>query len=322
MKVKKLDLSRRAGKILQLSLNSSRSFARPVRQSPHLTEKCTIRTQKIDKVSMTFKPAEVDRDLNEFNEETSYLGEGSFGKVLLGRYNGNLPVAVKMFKRDNVSEVYTEAQVYEYVQRVKLHPNFPFYFGVSVNMKPFYLVTQFIGENASLTFSKAIGDQVISHHSHVRSVMLGISEALIHLHANGWLHNDLKRNNVLLKPIKNDKFHPVLIDFGRATKLSQSKAAIVLSLKPKMSFRKRSPWIAHEVAYGEPCSIKSDVYSFGYLLIDFFVPKENQIMTNPLLKELFIRCTNRKPAERSDLKTIKLELTRNIFCKCKFCNKQ
>ena len=108
-----------------------------------------------------------------------------------------------MFKRDNMSEVCTEAQVYEDVKKVKLHPNFPFHSGISANMKPLYLVTQFVGENASLTFPKAIPDQVISHHCHVMSIMLGISEALIHLHGNSWLHNGLKRNNVLLKPIKN-----------------------------------------------------------------------------------------------------------------------
>ena len=77
-----------------------------------------------------------------------------------------------MFKRDNMSEVCTEAQVYEDVKRVKLYPNLPFYFGVSANMKPLYLVTQFVWENASLTFPKAIRDQVISHHCHVMSIII------------------------------------------------------------------------------------------------------------------------------------------------------
>ena len=76
-----------------------------------------------------------------------------------------------MFKRDNMSEVCTEAQVYEDVKRVELYLNLPFYFGVSANMKPLYLVTQFVWENASLTFPKAIRDQVISHHCHVMSIM-------------------------------------------------------------------------------------------------------------------------------------------------------
>ena len=143
--------------------------------------------------------AEVDQDLLEFKEDTWYFGEGSFGRLVFDCHNGNLLVAVKMFRRDNMSEVCTEAQVYEDVKRIKLHPNFPFH---SANMK-LYLVTQFVGENASLTFPKAIRDQVISHHCHLMSIMLGISEALIHLHGNSWLHNDLKRNNVLLKPIKN-----------------------------------------------------------------------------------------------------------------------
>ena len=55
MKVKKMDLNRRGRKILQLSLNTSRNFAKHVLSSLQFTEKCKVRNQKIDKISLTFK---------------------------------------------------------------------------------------------------------------------------------------------------------------------------------------------------------------------------------------------------------------------------
>ena len=48
--------------------------------------------------------ADVDRDLLEFKKDTSYFGEGYFGKIVLDCHNGNLLVAVKMFKENNMSD--------------------------------------------------------------------------------------------------------------------------------------------------------------------------------------------------------------------------
>ena len=80
--------------------------------------------------------------LTEIYLDSRKIREGSsVRKIVFDYHNWNLLVNVKMFKRDNMSEVCTEAQVYEDVKRVKLYPNLPFHLGVSANMKPLYLVT-------------------------------------------------------------------------------------------------------------------------------------------------------------------------------------
>ena len=76
--------------------------------------------------------------------------------------------------------------------------------------------------------------------------------------AKGYLHNDLKTNNVLLER-SSDVFHPIIIDFGKSKPIERSAQV-----------RKRrgvsADYIAPEVRSGSEETTASDVYSVGKML--------------------------------------------------------
>ena len=59
---------------------------------------------------------------------------------------------------------------------------------------------------------------MISSNKECAVVMRKTCEALLHLHKNGYLHNDLKGNNVVLE-CKVDT--PVIIDFGKSCQITK-----------------------------------------------------------------------------------------------------
>jgi len=69
-----------------------------------------------------------------------------------------------------------------------------------------------------------------------------LGETLLFVHNKGYLHNDLKGNNVVLDRANHN---PVLIDFGKSKRILQARL-----LKPKVNIwgvemlPTHSPWIA------------------------------------------------------------------------------
>jgi serine/threonine protein kinase len=85
-------------------------------------------------------------------------------------------------------------------------------------------------------------------------VMLRVANALAHVHQAGFLHLDLKPNNLLVR----DDGSPALIDFGI------SKRIVVARYQEHLSYSMGSPFfMSPEQIRGEPLDIRSDIYSFG-----------------------------------------------------------
>ena len=82
------------------------------------------------------------------------------------------------------------------------------------------------------------------------------------IHMKGFVHNDLKGNNVLLT-MKEQIWQPVIIDYGKSVKASEAK--------PKQGstslLSKRLSHIAPEIHSGQyPPSHASDIFSLGVIL--------------------------------------------------------
>ena len=98
-------------------------------------------------------------------------------------------------------------------------------------------------------------------------------EAIKYLHEEvSILHNDIKMNNILIAKSLNLSssdlcdYQVVLIDFGKATKLSEGKR-YHLSGVEQAEYMRKFPHIAPEVIEGETKqSTHSDIYSFGKVL--------------------------------------------------------
>ena len=87
---------------------------------------------------------------------------------------------------------------------------------------------------------------------------VGVCRAVEYIYGKGYLHNDLKANNVVLEQ-RNDSFRPIIIDFGKSKPIEKSLAV-----------RKRrytgAYCIAPEVRNGLQATTASDVYSLRKML--------------------------------------------------------
>ena len=108
-------------------------------------------------------------------------------------------------------------------------------------------------------------------------------------HERGFLHNDLKSNNVVIDGSENK---PVIIDFGKSCKIVKARLR-----KPNIKkWTNKFPHIAPEIHRGERQSIASDVFSFGYLVNPLF--KDAKLEIPPVLMEVAKKCQRSIPGKR------------------------
>ncbi|KAK3722847.1 hypothetical protein QZH41_007802 [Actinostola sp. cb2023] len=80
----------------------------------------------------------------------------------------------------------------------------------------------------------------------------GDSESLAHIHINGYLHCDLKANNIVLEE-KEGEYSPIIIDFGKSIKIEDATFPLP---KPRYhEYRQHFPHIARELVTAT-CSLK------------------------------------------------------------------
>ena len=93
-----------------------------------------------------------------------------------------------------------------------------------------------------------------------------VTEALHHIHGKGFLHNDLKANNVVLEK-REDGYNAVIIDFGKSSKIDEPKKRKKLSRADQKAFSQSYPHIAPEIVSGTRSqTVASDVYSLAQMI--------------------------------------------------------
>jgi len=142
------------------------------------------------------------------------------------------------------------------------HERLPMIVGVITSQEPLCLVTQFHGINEkSVTLHEAACTQMITP-AECMDLFVETCTALKHVHSKGFLHNDIKANNVILeRNAECDKYVPVLIDFGKSTKAS---ANLPLCVNRKRTHGKS--YLAPEVLKNRHYSTASDIYSVARML--------------------------------------------------------
>ena len=79
------------------------------------------------------------------------------------------------------------------------HPGVPMLFGIAIDSVPYRIIMQFHGEkHGSVSIASALHEKKISQLSEWLGILKGVAKALSHVHEVGFLHNDLKCNNVVL----------------------------------------------------------------------------------------------------------------------------
>lgn len=201
----------------------------------------------------------------------SFLGEGTFARVSIMLYR-KLTVAVKEYK-ENASyslnsmrnRTIKEART---LINITPHHSVPLLFGVILNSRPYSLVMQLCTRHDTcLTILKLLrnnSEQVTDGEK--LAILEKLAMGLHHIHCNGFIHNDLKTDNVAIVKFKvvqdngdqTREWTPVILDFGEATRTS-------VSLKRKyQSFHSH---VDPDILSGQDAhSINSDIFSLGVLM--------------------------------------------------------
>ena len=251
------------------------------------------------RTSKTHNFKELDRDLLNI-DEANKIGSGTFGRCFTATYRNQYRVVVKEIKVRDSSKKESERAKQEVVHEAYVladlrdHPGIPHLFGVCLLHAPFYLVLEELAvEGRSVTLSKAAATGMIADVNECAAILKETCEVLMFIHRKGYLHNDLKGNNVVLDGASHKA---TLIDFGKSKQISKAKL-----MKPKVNIAdaaKKYPHIAPEIHRGERQSTASDVYSFGVSTLK--VLKDGKF-NNRALKSTAKRCLSSIPGKRPKL---------------------
>ncbi len=233
-----------------------------IRQISKVPSTMTILLHEIDP-SMLKDPYED----GQFKE--TYLARGCFGIVRLQEYR-SMQVAVKEFlPRSLVVDVNNEASILASLS----HPYVPFLYGVCTKKLPLRIVMQFhtiCGQEVSTVEKELRAGHLVGTIWIILCAQL--MEVMHYLHEEvGILHNDIKADNLVLahslKPEDSCQYQIILIDFGKATKVTESKR-YHLSAFEKGEYIRKYPHIPPEVIEGDRRPHKgSDIlYAAGKLL--------------------------------------------------------
>ena len=197
------------------------------------------------------------------------VGSGSYGQCFRARYRG-IEVIVKQMTHQKTPVDQERARknlVHEAKVIIALgdQPNLPMILGVVTKSLPLCLVTQFHGvKEESVTLHQAANTKMLTL-AHCIDIFLKICPALGHVHLKGYLHNDIKANNVVLErtSVSETEYKPVLIDFGKSTQASASQRCYRKQKAPEC---RGKSYLAPEVLNERLYSAASDIYSLGRML--------------------------------------------------------
>ncbi|MFI8824063.1 protein kinase [Streptomyces sp. NPDC053431] len=183
------------------------------------------------------------------------LGAGGMGRVYLGRTAGGRTVAVKVVRRELAEDSEFRARFRQEVaaaRRVGGAWTAPVLDADTEGGHP-WVATGYV---AGPALTAAVRDFGPLPETAVRTLGVGLAEALAHVHGLGLVHRDVKPSNVLLT-----LDGPRLIDFGIARALD---ATTVLTQSGQVF---GSPgFMSPEQADGQPAGPESDVFSLGAVL--------------------------------------------------------
>ena len=111
--------------------------------------------------------------------------------------------------------------------KIPCHPGIPMFIGLFTLDHPYLLVTkfhQYAGKSITysdfLNYYKKKRNGTVFYH-----LLCTLLDAIMHIHESEILHNDIKGNNVLVEK-SDDQKQCILIDFGKAFTLKESKGML------------------------------------------------------------------------------------------------
>ncbi|XP_071516307.1 tyrosine-protein kinase yes-like [Panulirus ornatus] len=174
------------------------------------------------------------------------LGEGASGRVELVLFNGQFMVMKTYLNRENIALLLKEVRIHRELAGAGGAPEV---YGMS--LKPARVIMTYTGETFGHYIQKCTQQQLIES-------LVIVAEKLQEIHDKGFVHNDLKSDNITVGVSQDLDIH--IIDYGLTKKIGD-----VLRLS---GGGWGCPWYAPEVTARERLTPASDVYSFSFVIED------------------------------------------------------
>lgn len=171
------------------------------------------------------------------------------------RYAMKLLLPERSTDRTQRAALRREAQISASLQHPSIIRIFKF---VNDRKNPFILMEYFPSTNLKL---RILRGEVKELRPNLRRILTQFSRALGHVHAKGWVHRDIKPDNLLV----NNSSEVRLIDFAIAVRSATGLSRLFARRTKAAGTRS---YMSPEQIRGLPLDGRSDIYSFGVMLYE------------------------------------------------------
>ena len=190
------------------------------------------------------------------------IGEGSFGKLFLGRKktlddsSSKTDYAIKLITHESIGR--NEIEIYEKLKGLK---NIPSIYAAGLEGKFHYIVMDLL-EQSLEQLCKENNTMPLKVIVHLAQEMLNVLEAV---HERGVIHRDIKPSNFLLKTRKDTGVSELyLIDFGLSLSEENNERKQIKTNQPLLGTTRYMSVAVHQ---GLTAGKRDDLESLGYILI-------------------------------------------------------
>ena len=245
-------------------------------------------------------------------DDDNTIGDGVFGSCTRMVFKDMFAVCVKQMKKDRVSiqALKSEASILFTLNNGGFTPHC---FGVCLDLYAVIMLYICVGGQPISLFSL-----LYDNHSAISlaseqctNMLVSLCKGVQYIHTSGFLHNDLKLDNVVIGNSFTGKLKPYIIDFGKACSLAKGKT-YSLSDTEKAMYRKEHPQVAPDLRDGlVPQSESTDIYSLGRI-----VKRCNSVVLHSANLLSSIRCAlSYHSRDRPDIEAILASLS-TIISEC------